>query len=96
MQYAMQVFETEDNDPIRVMDRNGESLVFILSEVCKKLGIGNTTCDAASRLDEDEKGVATIDTLAGKQQLASSTIWLVHDYPSIHEPRQNASKSDHV
>lgn len=67
MQYAMQVFETEDNDQFRVIDRNGEPW-FVLSEVCKKLGIGNTS-DAASRLDEDEKGVAAIDTPGGRQQL---------------------------
>ena len=67
MQYAMQVFETEDHEEFRVIDRNGEPW-FVLSEVCKKLGIGNPS-DAASRLDEDEKGVATIDTLGGRQRL---------------------------
>jgi prophage antirepressor-like protein len=65
MQYAMQVFEYEDNDEFRVIDRNGEPW-FILTDVAKRLGIGNPS-DAASRLDDDEKGVATIDTLGGKQ-----------------------------
>jgi prophage antirepressor-like protein len=67
MQYAMNVFEDGDNDKFTVIDRNGEPW-FILSEVCKKLGIGNPS-DVASKLDEDEKGVATIDTLGGSQKL---------------------------
>lgn len=53
MQYAMQVFQYEDNDEFRVIDRNGEPW-FVLSEVCKRLGISNTS-DAAGRLDDDEK-----------------------------------------
>jgi prophage antirepressor-like protein len=38
MQYAMKVFEYEDREEFRVLDRNGEPW-FILSEVCRKLGI---------------------------------------------------------
>lgn len=67
MQYAMQVFHYEDDEQFRVLDRNGEPW-FVLTEVCRKLGIGNPS-DAASRLDEDEKGVATIDTLGGRQNV---------------------------
>lgn len=66
MQYAMQIFEYEDSDKFRVIDMNGEPW-FILSEVCSRLEISNTS-DAASRLDDDEKGIATIDTLGGRQR----------------------------
>ena len=67
MQYAMQVFEYEDHDQFRVIDRNGEPW-FILQDVAKRLGVKNPS-DLAARLDEDEKGVAEIDTLGGKQKL---------------------------
>ncbi|GGL62490.1 BRO-N domain-containing protein [Wenxinia marina] len=52
MQYAMQVFQYEDDTDFRVIDRNGEPW-FVLFDVCKKLGIANPS-DAASRLDADE------------------------------------------
>lgn len=67
MQFAMQVFEYEDHDQFRVIDRNGEAW-FILQDVAKRLGVKNTS-DLAARLDADEKGVAEIDTLGGKQKL---------------------------
>ena len=66
MQYAMQVFEYEDKRPFRVIDHNGEPW-FVLLDVCRELEIGNTS-DAASRLDEDEKDIGTIDTLRGTQK----------------------------
>jgi prophage antirepressor-like protein len=67
MQYTMQVFEYENKDEFRVMDRNGEPW-FVLSEVCKKLGIANPR-DAASRLDEDEKdGVGIADSMGRDQK----------------------------
>ena len=67
MQYTMQVFEYEDKDDFRVMDRNGEPW-FVLSEVCRKLGIANAR-DAASRLDDDEKdGVGIADAIGRDQK----------------------------
>ncbi len=66
MQYTMQVFEYEDKDEFRVMDRNGEPW-FVLSEVCRKLGISNTS-DAAKRLDEDEKDDLDIIDPIGRSQ----------------------------
>lgn len=60
----MQVFETEENEQFRVVDRNGEPW-FVLSEVCKKLGIVNVS-DAASRLDEDEKDNIGITDAIGR------------------------------
>lgn len=65
MQYTMQVFEYEDNDQFRVMDRNGEPW-FILNDVASRLGITNSR-SISSRLDDDEKDVIQIDTLGGKQ-----------------------------
>lgn len=64
MQYALQVFEYEDRSEFRIIDINGEPW-FVLGDVCKALDIKNPS-DAATRLDEDEKGVAQTDTLWGK------------------------------
>lgn len=67
MQYALKIFETEDHYDFRTIDRDGEPW-FVLADVCRALEIGNAS-DAARRLDEDEKGVATVDTLGGEQRL---------------------------
>lgn len=67
MQYEMQVFEDSDHAEFRVFNRDGEPW-FVLADVCRSLGIKNTS-DAAARLDDDEKGVAQIDTLGGSQKL---------------------------
>lgn len=67
MQYAMKVFEFEDRDKFRVIDRNGEPW-FVLSEICGHLGIANVA-DAAARLDDDEKGIVKADTPGGAQRL---------------------------
>lgn len=66
MQYAMKVFETEDHDEFRVLDRNGEPW-FVLVEVCRKLEIGNSS-DAARRLDDDEKDALDIIDPIGRKQ----------------------------
>ncbi len=39
-----------------------------IADVCNVLGIGNSAM-AADRLDEDEKGISTIDTPSGLQKL---------------------------
>ncbi|WP_328285402.1 TraK family protein [Fundidesulfovibrio putealis] len=41
---------------------------FVANDVCKVLGLANPR-DAVSALDEDEKGVATTDTLGGQQKV---------------------------
>lgn len=41
---------------------------FVAADVCRALGIGNSR-DATARLDDDEKGVVSTDTLGGKQEL---------------------------
>lgn len=51
---------------VRVVARDTDPW-FVLADVCRVLGIGNNA-DAARRLDDDEKGVDTIDTLGGAQQ----------------------------
>lgn len=66
MQYAMKVFEYEQHQKFRVIDRDGEPW-FVLNEVCKQLGIGNVS-DAARRLDDDEKDDFDIIDVAGRKQ----------------------------
>lgn len=53
VQYVMQVFHYDDDEQFRVIDRGGNPW-FVLTDVCRKLGIANPS-DAASRLDDDEK-----------------------------------------
>lgn len=67
MQYALQVFEYEDRNQFRTIDIRGEPW-FVLADVCRVLEIGNPS-QAASRLDDDEKGVITNDTPGGPQQM---------------------------
>lgn len=67
MQYAMKVFEDPENEEFRVIDRDGDPW-FIANEVCARLGIGNAA-QATARLDTDEKGIITNDTLGGSQRL---------------------------
>ncbi|WP_188260678.1 BRO-N domain-containing protein [Azospirillum tabaci] len=52
---------------VRIIAMDG-SPRFVLADVCHVLEIGNNR-DAASRLDDDEKGVGIIDTPGGEQQL---------------------------
>lgn len=60
------VFSFESNQ-FRTVTIN-DSAWFVAVDVCKVLDIGNTSA-ATSRLDDDEKGVASIDTLGGAQSL---------------------------
>lgn len=65
MQYVMKLFEDPEKEKFRVIDKKGEPW-FLLSEVCTKIGISNPAA-AAARLDDDEKGIISIDTLGGHQ-----------------------------
>jgi len=59
-----------NNQSIRVIqDESGEPW-FIASDVCSALTIVNNRM-AIDRLDEDEKGVSSIDTLGGQQNLTT-------------------------
>ncbi|CAK0755166.1 anti-repressor protein [Gammaproteobacteria bacterium] len=54
---------------IRVIPDDSGNPWFVAADVCDALTIGNNR-DAISRLDDDEKGVVTTDTLGGPQELA--------------------------
>lgn len=61
------VFENDQFGSVRTIVRDGEPW-FVAADVCRASDIQNTT-DAMSRLDEDEKGVDSIYTLGGAQDL---------------------------
>lgn len=61
------VFENDQFGSVRTIARDGEPW-FVAADICRALEIQNTA-DALSRLDEDEKGVASIYTLGGDQEL---------------------------
>jgi hypothetical protein len=66
LQYALQVFETEDHFDFRIIDRDGEPW-FVLADVCRALEIGNAS-DAAKRLDDDERDALDIVDPIGRAQ----------------------------
>lgn len=55
-----------EEQAVRVVLRDGEPW-FVAADVCRVLEIGNPT-DVVNRLDDDEKGVDSIDTLGGQQK----------------------------
>ena len=55
------------NKQVRVLEKNNEPW-FVAKDVCDVLEIKNNR-DAVNRLDEDEKDVASTDTLGGSQSL---------------------------
>lgn len=62
------IFEDgDDSFPIRITDQAGMPW-FIAKDACAPLGYGNHR-DAVSVLDDDDKGVATSDTLGGPQDV---------------------------
>lgn len=64
----IQTFESNEFGKIRAMrSENGEP-IFVAKDVCAALGLGNSR-QALARLDEDEKGVISIDTPGGEQQM---------------------------
>jgi len=67
MQYALQVFKTDDEFEFRTFEVDGEPW-FSLADACRSLDIKNAS-DAANRLDDDEKGVVQTDTLGGAQKI---------------------------
>lgn len=60
-------FLFEGDSLIRVEDRNGDPW-FVATDVCRTLGIRNAA-QAVLPLDEDEKGICSIDTPGGVQEL---------------------------
>lgn len=61
-------FSHEIFGSIRTLTKDGEPW-FVAVDVCKSLDIGNSR-QALTRLDEDEKGVISTDTLGGEQQMS--------------------------
>lgn len=64
---AISVFSFQENHPVRVVLVGGEPW-FVAADVCNAIGIINHR-DAVGKLDEDEKGVGSTDTLGGKQEV---------------------------
>ena len=64
---SLDMFRYDDRE-VRVVVRDGEPW-FVAADVCAVLEIRNGR-DALGRLDDDEKGVATTDTLGGPQQVS--------------------------
>ena len=57
-----------ENQSVRAINREGECWL-VAADICSVLGIKNPRSSVAL-LDEDEKGVHTVDTLKGKQEVA--------------------------
>lgn len=64
----IQIFNYQSNE-VRTVEMNGEPW-FVLKDVCNILNINNAS-DVYNRLDDDEKGVAQIDTLGGRQKMST-------------------------
>lgn len=62
----IKIFDFEDH-AVRTVIRDVEPW-FVAADVCRVLDIANPR-DAVSRLDDDERGVVTADTLGGKQEM---------------------------
>lgn len=60
-------FDFESHNVRIVLDGHGQPQ-FVGTDVCEALAIRNSR-DAITRLDDDEKGVATTDTLGGPQEV---------------------------
>ena len=69
---GIQVFQNHHYGRIRAMcDENGEPL-FVAKDICAILDLGNHRSSIAL-LDDDEKGVHSVDTPGGRQQMTTVT-----------------------
>lgn len=68
MDNKLVTFENAAFGKIRTLTIDGEPW-FVAADVCKALELGNPSM-TVERLDADEKGVSSIDTLGGKQRMA--------------------------
>ena len=68
MENNMQIYKSEKFGEIRTLLIDGEPW-FVVADVCKALELGNPSM-TVERLDADEKGISSIDTLGGKQRMA--------------------------
>lgn len=64
----LKIFENEAFGAVRVVERDGEPW-FVARDVCECLELGNPRTSIAL-LDEDEKGVHTMDTPGGQQAMS--------------------------
>ncbi|NET30641.1 MAG: hypothetical protein F6K19_01380 [Cyanothece sp. SIO1E1] len=64
---SLALFENQEFGNIRVLHKNDETLWFVAKDVCDVLG--TLTKHLPAILDEDERGVDTIDTPGGKQKM---------------------------
>src|SRR5271166_7055059 len=58
---------TFDESLVRTVLKDGEAC-FVAKDVCEILGLDNPSM-AVSRLDEDERGVSSVDTTEGKREM---------------------------
>jgi prophage antirepressor-like protein len=65
----MKQFTFEGGHNLSALEKDGLAW-FVAADVCKALGLQNPR-QAVSRLDEDERGVATMDTPGGRQQVTT-------------------------
>lgn len=63
----MKIFESPEFGQVRTTVIAGEPW-FVAADVCRALELSNSRM-AISRLDDDEKGVSSTDTLGGKQEM---------------------------
>lgn len=68
MDNKLMTFENATFGKIRTLTIDGEPW-FVAADVCKALELGNPSM-TVERLDADEKGISSIDTLGGKQRMA--------------------------
>lgn len=68
MDNKLMTFENAAFGRIRTLTIDGEPW-FVAADVCKALELGNPSM-TVERLDADEKGISSIDTLGGKQRMA--------------------------
>ena len=67
-QTTLKIFERQ---PVRICG-TPDAPLFVVADACQILGIANHR-DAIAKLDDEEKGVASTDTLGGKQELVVVT-----------------------
>ena len=63
----LQIFENKDFGKVRTGTLNGAPC-FVAADICRALDIANSR-DAVKRLDDDERGVVSTDTLGGVQEM---------------------------
>lgn len=72
---------------LRTVSQNGGDLWFVLADVCAGAEIGNSG-NVAARLDDDEKGIHTMDTLGGPQEM------LIVSEPGLYKVLQRSNKPE--